>query len=288
MSITNNCMVVNLQIGIWQGQRLDKEASRQVTETNGAHADAARVNKHIISKEALKPIIQAAGALRTHFYENTLPWKDNGDRLLTRRRFTVFSQEHGKLTTAFNDAVETFLTTAYPAAREQAEFRMGELFKSDDYPEVRELRHRFYANLDIDPVSTAGDFRVALDEQAADIVKRGMESALEARLKTATRDLWERLSRTLGRFAERMGDSEAIFRDSTVENLHELVPALRDMNVLEDPDLERVCSEIETRLHGYDAKQLRKYPEVRTAAANEAQEILDGMAGFMNAFGRAA
>lgn len=32
MSITTNCMIVSLQLGLWTGQRLDKEASKKVTE----------------------------------------------------------------------------------------------------------------------------------------------------------------------------------------------------------------------------------------------------------------
>ena len=54
MSIAERAMVVNLAIGLWQGYRLDREASRQVTETNGAASDAARVNKHLVPKEVLK------------------------------------------------------------------------------------------------------------------------------------------------------------------------------------------------------------------------------------------
>jgi hypothetical protein len=40
MSIATKAMVLNLQIGIWQGYRLDKEASRKVVED--ASADAMR------------------------------------------------------------------------------------------------------------------------------------------------------------------------------------------------------------------------------------------------------
>jgi hypothetical protein len=90
MSITKNAMVLNLQIGIWQGHRLDKEASRKVTEEANANADAARVNKHLVPKDALKAITAASTAVRAHFYSKTLPWKDNGDRLLTRLLFCDF------------------------------------------------------------------------------------------------------------------------------------------------------------------------------------------------------
>lgn len=285
MSISNSCMVVNLQIGLWKGYRLDKEASRTVTEQNGAHADAARVNKHLIPKEALAPIESAAGAVRTHFYANTLPWKDNGDRVLTRKRYAPFIQAHEELRTRFDNAVEDFLARSYAEARAKAEFRMGELFKAEDYPEARSLRPRFYVNMDIDAVTTAGDFRVALDENAAEIVRNGMESAMETRLRRAMTDVWARLADVVTHFHDKMADTDAVFRDSTVEKLAEVVELLPDLNVLDDPDLERIRVDVAERLVGLTAKDLRKDPVVRSTAADEAKRIIEDMKGFMNAFG---
>lgn len=105
MSISKQCMTVNLQIGTWNAQRLDRAASAEVTDKAGAAGDAARVNKHLINKDALKPIITAANALRSHFYHKTLPWKDNGDRLLTRKMYVEFLQGHSDLLNKFNEAV---------------------------------------------------------------------------------------------------------------------------------------------------------------------------------------
>lgn len=66
-ALTERAMVMNLSISVWQGYRLDKEASRKVVEEAGAHKDAARVNKHLVPKEALAPVITALGNIRTHF-----------------------------------------------------------------------------------------------------------------------------------------------------------------------------------------------------------------------------
>lgn len=283
MSITKQAMILNLQIGVWQGYRLDKEASRKVTEDANADNDAARVNKHLVPKEALKPVVTAATAIRTHFYDKTLPWKDNGDRLLTRLMFTDFIEEHERLVGEFKDAVETFLDESYPAARAKAEFRMGELFKSDDYPSVEQLRRRFYINLDIDAVTEAGDFRVQMEQDQLDEVRASMERAMQERLGRAMRDVWERLSEVVGHFAKKMGSGD-IFRDSTVRNIERLVDLLPGLNVLNDPDLKAIGDEIKAKLAGYDPKDLRKSKAVRSQAAQEAEEIMSRMSGFMNAF----
>ena len=285
MSIVNECMVVNLQIGVWQGYRLDKEASREVTQQAGAASDAARVNKHLVPKETLKPIITSQGDIRLHFYANTLPWKDNGDRLLPRRRYMTFIQEHGALVDKFRAAVEEFVSTTYLTARDQAEFRMGELFKADDYPPAERLRSRFYARLDIDPVTEAGDFRVQLSQDAADSIRSDMERAMQERVSRAIGDVWMRLADTLQHFATKMADEDAVFRDSTVHNLREILGVLPDLNFINDPNLERIRGEIEEAIDGLDPKTLRTDKVERKRAAAETARIMEDMKGFMTAFG---
>lgn len=284
-ALTERAMVMNLSIGIWQGYRLDKEASRRVTEQSGADADAARVNKHLVAKEKLKPIVTAQNAVRTHFYDNTLPWRDNGDRLMTRLLYTKFIEEHERLVGEFEVAVDRFLTRDYPAAIETAAFRMGELFKRDDYPPVRELRHRFYVRLDIDAITTSNDFRVAIDADHIARVKEQMESAAEQRVQQAMQSVWRRMAETLSYFHARMSDPDAVFRDSTVTNLAELIDLIPGLNVLDDPQIEEIRVMLKSSLGGISAKEIRKDPAFRQELADQADEIKSKMAGFMRAFG---
>lgn len=287
MSIVNECMVVNLQLGTWVGQRLDKAASQRVVEEANAAAGAARVNKHLISDEAMKAIKQAQNAVRTHFYTGTLPWKDNGDRVLSRKAYMRFIQRHEELTTAFYTAVDEFCTKVYPAEREKAEFRMGELFNPDDYPSARAIRQRFYVHLDIDPVAEAGDFRVQMDAGHADAIKASIEQALTDRVGRAMGHVWDRLAEVLGNFAERTKSGDGI-RVELVQNLREIVDLLPEMNITNDAQLEGIRQQIEKRLIGYEAADLRKDDTARAKAAKDAQAIMDQMKGFMNAWGTAA
>lgn len=287
MSICSKAMVANLNIGLWLGHRLDREATRKVVEGAGAATDAARVNKHLVPKEALKPVQTAASAIRLHFYDKTLPWKDNGDRLLTRAMYMPFIEEHERLTTRFNQEVVTFLDDTYLEARERAAFRMGDLFKSDDYPGPESLRRRFYVNLDIDIVTQAGDFRVQMDDEEVATIQQNMERAMQERLGKAMHDLWERLADTVGHFAGKMGSNE-VFRDSTVRKLQEVVDLLPSLNVLDDPDLEAIRCDIRDRLTGFTPADLRNDKGTRAEAARQANQIMDRLGGFMKAMGAAA
>lgn len=290
MSITTKAMVLNLTINLWKGYRLDKDASKKVADDANADSDAARVNKHLIPKAALAPIVTAAGAVRTHFYQHTLPWKDNGDRLLTRTMYMKFIQDHQDLADKFDDEVDTFIKKTYPAAVEQAGFRMGALFNPDDYPRPDELRRRFSVTLDIDAVTEAGDFRVQMDKAEIANVRGQMEEAMEKRIAGAMRDVWGRLLDVVSHFHTKMvsttaaGDP-AIFRDSTVTNITTLLEILPGLNVLDDPELEKMRLQVEQTIAGYEPSELRQLPEVRSAAAKEADEIMASMRAYMNAMG---
>lgn len=284
-ALTEKAMVLALSIGIWQGYRLDKQASAEITAAKGANSDAARVNKHLVAKEVLAPIVTASGAVRTHFYTHSLPWRDNGDRLMPRAKFTQFIEEHEALVTTFKDEVERFLTEKYPTAIEQAEFRMGDLFNRDDYPSASELRRRFYIDMDIHPVTTVDDFRVQIDEAHVDKVRAAMEVAAEKRVQMAQADVWRRLLEKVGNFAERLATPDAVFRDSLIGNIDDLVDMIPGLNVLDDPDIEAIRQQVKAKLSGHDAKDIRKDPALRQELAGEAKEIVDKMAGFMRAFG---
>ena len=286
-SIVNNCMLVNLQIGVWTGHRLDREASARVTSEAHADADAARVNKHIIAKTALQPIVSAASSVRHHFYNKTLPWKDNGDRLLTRALYTDFMQEHNKLSDDFRRQVYLFIDLTYPQAVAHAEFRMGDLFNPSDYPTPTALARKFYVGLDIDAVTEAGDFRVELEKSELQVVQKSMQDAMQTRLTRAMQDVWERVEQRLSHFADKMGSDEN-FRRSTLENLEEIANLIPALNIVNDPRLELIGDEIRAVLVGHDPKVLRKRKEIRAEVADEAQRIMDTLKGYMSAFGGAS
>lgn len=289
MSIIKNCMIVNVHFGVWSGQRLDRDESERITTRANAESGAAHAVKHLIPKETLSPILEARSAIKAHFYSVTLPWKDNGDRLLLRHNYSAFMARHTELVNKFYEAVDAFLTDSYPSAVQKAEFRMGTLFKPEDYPSADTLRSKYYIQLDIDAVPSHNDFRITVDnvfdEASAVAVQQQRQAALERSVQTAMSSVWTKLSQVVEHFATKMATEDATFRDTTVTKLEELVDALPNLNLTEDPNLERIRSEIAARLLAYSPKDLRKNREARTAAAAEAQRIMDDMRGFMTAMG---
>lgn len=272
MTIENTCMLVNLQVGIWQGYKLDRKTTSKVTTEAGAQSDAARVNKHLVPKESLAKIVSAASALRHHAHRNTLPWKDNGDRLLPKKNYMKFFNEHMELVSTFDTEVSEFLDHKYDVARGQAEFRMGDLFNPDDYPSPSELRRKFYVAMDIDGISKAYDIRLETNDKAMqDRVTRAMEG------------LWAKLSKPLGHFAETMSDpsEKKLFHATTLSNLKDVVEIIPDLNFMDDPKLEALRVEISKMLATHDVKDLRKDKDLRVSLGGRAAGIMEKMRAMM-------
>jgi hypothetical protein len=277
-------MVLTLNIGKWTAQRLDKAASRKVTTEAQAEIGAARVNKHLLPETALAEIGQAATAVRQHLYARTLPWTDAGARLTQRSGLLQFLEEHEPLVAAHDKAADRFAFDIYPAERERARFRMGALFNADDYPSPAEVRRRFYVNLEMEPVNALGDFRVKVSENLDPRVVERLEKTAEARLHRAMAPTWKRLADALSNYVQRTTTNSGI-RVELVENLRELVQVIPALNIVDDPNLERLRQMIEAKLTGPDATELRTNDATRQKAADEARAIMDHMAGIMAAFG---
>ncbi len=67
----------------WSGRLYDRQASNHVAVHHDAAASARRYNKRLLSKAAFAALTATVTACRTAHYEQTLPWDDQGSRLLT-------------------------------------------------------------------------------------------------------------------------------------------------------------------------------------------------------------
>mgnify|MGYP001156520346 CR=1 FL=1 len=279
----DNALVVNLNISMWSGHKLDKAKTSEVNHNANADSDASRVNKHLVSKTSMADIVKCSGALRQYVYRATLPWGDNGDRLIGASGYMVFVEEFAKLKQQFDESVRHFIDVLYPAERARAQFRMGDMFVPSDYPEPDYLRHKFAVALDVHGVPAATDLRAQLREEDIQYLRAEIENNNTAKLRTAMQTLWQRLFDTVSHFADRMQEDEK-FKDATVRNLHRLMDEVPALNISGDPALDELCEELKAKLAGLEAATLRTSPVAREQARKAAASIASKMSGMMAAF----
>lgn len=269
--IQNSAVLVDLNIGVWTGRKMDKRVSEQVDTSNNTKARAGNYHKKLLAgTKALDQVHSVVNAIRTWHYENTLPWSDNGQRLLPMANFFDYKAMLSQYQQQFNQAVEEFYSQ-YDTLVTAAAFSLGTLFNADDYPTVTQIRSKNYFQVGFSPIPDSGDFRVDIPEE----YRRELEETSQKRIDAAMKDTWDRLHECLKHMSDKLaGVEKQIFRDSLVTNAVELCGMLTKLNVTNDPKLEQARCELEKALVGVDAKELRKDDLLRMDTKKRVDQIL--------------
>lgn len=272
MTIQNQAMLANLTIHQWTARKHDRKATREVDQAHGA-SEAGRYNKLLVDKEALQPVQSAAAALRELHYTLTLPWGDNGDRLLPSTLFENYTSQVRTAREKYMAAVRQFVAE-YPGLIQSARKRLGTLYEPGDYPSVSQIEERFGARVGFSPVASAEDFRVDVGAENVAEIRAEITKQAEARLQEAVSACWTRVREVVERYALRMSDEKGRVYDSMVDNARDLVKLLPALNLTNDPELARVAMEIEQRLLPVTIGQLRASSVARQKVAEAANDIM--------------
>ena len=288
-SLCSRAMLCSLSISMWSARKHDPDASQEIAQRHGAQADAGRYHKVLLPKEALGEVQKIVSDARQEHYFMTLPWDDNGYRVLPSAAYMDHTEKMRELSKRFTPAVEA-LAKEFGNLVEQARVRLGGLFRSEDYPSPDELRSKFSFETKVMPLPDAGDFRVTLGDEEKERIKRQITATVEASLQLASRELWQRLYEAVSHLADRLHaykvtdeGVEHPFRDSVVTNLVKLVDVLPKLNVTGDPELERLASEVRASLL-VDPQELRKSESIRSETAKNATAIANRMAAYMGGY----
>jgi len=278
ISIASSAMLVELSISTWTARKLDKKVSTQVDLDNGAKTKVVNANKNLMAGTGvLDTIVKYAANARAWHLSQTLPWTDNGSRLLPMSNFVNYKKQLGELEANYEALVDKFII-AYPNLVSAAAFQLGTLFDRNEYPDESSLKKKFKFTYSFFPVPTAGDFRIDINEEAKAEIMANCNSAYQDRLNNAMREAWSRLHDCLSRMSERLTDnadgSRKIFRDSLVENGVELVTMLKHLNITQDPKLELARRELQVAIGAHDLDSLRDNSNAREAVKMRVDSIL--------------
>jgi len=278
ISIASSAMLVELSISSWTARKLDKKVSAEVDTAKGAKTNAGNYNKNLLAGTGfLDTITKYAANARAWHLSQTLPWSDNGLRLLPVSNFIAYKEQLNTLETNYNALVEKFIV-AYPNLVSAAAFQLGALFNRDEYPDADTIARKFKFNVNFLPVPTAGDFRVDIGEEAKQELITSCNNAYNERIESAMKDAWARLHEHLLRMSDRLESSDdgknKIFRDSLLENAVELVDLLRHFNITNDSSMEQARMDLHNAIRGYDADDLRESFVAREAVKSKVDEIL--------------
>lgn len=279
--LSDRALLVQLNVSQWTARRLDRRATKEVTSNNNASVDSGRFHKRLLPmSDSLANIHTMTGDIRREFYANTLPWGLENTHMLPTSNYLHFMTTFRKRKSEWDVVVRKFLTD-YPSLQTSAKRFLGSLYDPADYPDVADLKYKFKMDLVVMPVPT-NDFRVQLadDELAgihADIQRRVEESS-----GLAIREAWQRLYDHVKLMSERLGNTEGRLYESLFDNAIELCRILPRLNFTDDPHLEAMRYEVETKLASHTKDSIKDNPVLRKQVATEAADIMAKMGAFMN------
>lgn len=281
-NLAKKAMLVSLSIGVWSASKYDKRVSAEVADNHSASQEAGRYRKHLLPPEStsLEQVRQAATAAREWHYDNTLPWGQDGSRILTKANYFQYVEKMRKFRLDFERAVSKFVDE-YPKAIAKAPAFLGTMYHEKDYPSPASMAGNFkFDNLFL-PFPDARDFRVEITEDEVNDIKKSLKIKSAEAVTGAMREAWNRLYEAVAHASEKLANADDIFRDSLIGNLTELCNVLPRLNIGEDPYLDQMCAEVKAKLTSHTPKELRKDANVRKNVATSATDILTMMKGYM-------
>lgn len=280
--LSDRALLVQLNISQWTARKLDKKATREVADANYASRDAGNYNKKLLPmSDSLANIHTMTGDIRREFYANTLPWGLENTHMLPTSNYLSFMTTFRKRKAEWEAVVRKFLTD-YPHLQTTAQRFLGNLYDAADYPDVNDLQRKFGMDLVVMPVPT-NDFRVQLADDELSSIHADIQRRVEESSGLAMKEAWQRLYSHVKLMSERLGNTEGRLHDSLFDNAIELCRILPRLNFSDDPNLEAMRREVETKLVSHNKEAIKGSPTLRKQVADEAADIMARMGAFMGA-----
>lgn len=280
MGLTDKAMLARLTITQWSARKTDRKITEEVRQAHAASTDAGRYNKHLLSRAALERVQKAANAARATHYALTLPWRDDGARILSGKGFLDYSRKMREHRIEFEAAAEEFFG-GYDDFVNDDRRRLNGMFRDEDYPALSRIRGKFSFGLSFDPLPTGADFRVELSDEEIETIRKDIDGSVRAALAEALKDAWRRVYDVTGTMAAKLADPDAIFRDSLVQNVRDLCAVLSGLNFADDAQLEEMRRKVEGTLCTYEPDELRQNKQTRQRVADEAGALAQASADAM-------
>jgi hypothetical protein len=285
MQIQDKALLVKLAIGMPGNGRKDKSITAEVTQKHALAANAGRWNKTLYPPEAFTPLVEVAGAARTYHYEVTLPWLDEGFRILPTLVYQEYTDKMRKTRSQFETLAESHFIGQLPDWEAKARKMHNGTFNAADYLPACKLRKKFNFATEFIPIPSTDDFRVKFSDSELEVLKSQMEDKLTEAVRNAEADLWRRLAEPLQHLADKLKDPDAKFRDSIISNLSDVCALIPKINLLGDKRLAAFADQVQANLASLNPQRLRDFASDRNAARLAADNILSKMQAYMPAGG---
>jgi hypothetical protein len=288
--LTKKAILAKLTVHTYAFRERDDERIKELAEKYHVDPRLLDLKKTTMMKEFTKRLDTIISSIRPSFNDCTLPWKDGGFRLLNVNLFNKLEKTLRDKNEELKEALETFLKS-YTEFINQTKINLGDMSNNIEYPSVNFLRDRYKFEISYDPLSTTNDFRIEAGNDIINEIKKNCEDNSNKSIKNAMSEAWDRTTSVIERLYERLSaedvestrkNGEAYMRkpricESLVSNIKELIELLPSFNITNDPKLESVRQEMESKFAHINLEDIKDDESYRKEKAKEAETLLNNI-----------
>lgn len=280
MSLHDKSLLVSITLGGIAAARIDRETTSFVLRAQHAQDEAGRWTARLWPKQALEPVRSIDSKIRQYHYQKTLPWLDNGSRIIASRTFNDYTDHLRSLRYERENAVNAFIDH-YDNWIDQARQMRGDAFDPSEYPSVTKAARKFKFDVNASPIPAATDFRITLDAPEMERVQQELDARIAHAEAEAKRDLYSRIAAPVANLLEKLADPDSRITDASLNAIREICDSIPDLNVFDDPAIDALRDRIAVGLATLRPEALKESRSDRSRAATKASDILSTMAPWL-------
>jgi hypothetical protein len=239
-TITSKSVLAKLTIAMWSARVQDVQSVEKLSAEYNASTNQIGVAKLLLSKDRFKNMKDIANRARKLHRNMTLPWDTEGYSLLITRRYDDYNRVMKELKESFESETEAFLHD-YEAFIETDRQLLGTMVEPEEYPAKETLEKKFKFEYHFMPVPQEDDFRLAIDDDTVQAIMQNCSGAINSRIDNIKSFLYNKLYASVKHAIEKLDDTHAWFKDVTLQDIINFGKEIKDLNVMEDPDLDRMA-----------------------------------------------
>lgn len=280
--LSARALLVDLDLAWWVAEVPDKKISDSVAEQHNVNKNAGRYTKKLfpypIEVPAYDAVTDKLREIQKYYKRHTVPW-EYGVRMLKASFYQEFITQLKKFSQELDDSKRK-LKQEYPGYVQLAREKMNGMFVQENYPDLTQLDRKFGMSLNTMPVVAPGDFRLELDDALMKSLQEKHAQQFEKAQVGMSQELWKRIFNTVTRAAKLANSKTKVF-EGLFNDLDELADTLPSLNMLDDPEIEKMAQAIKEELAGRDVNVVRNDYKERDDVATKAQKLADKMAKFI-------
>lgn len=279
-----------MQMG--QQRQVSKAVRTQAAQQFEAASDAISMSKKLVDPKhpAIKAVMTQKAKIKAYVELHTLPYVEDGLRLIREDEITEFLKEFRRLRRVFLDKVRD-LSAAMEDVKAQARERLGDLYNENDYTDPE---HSFDVLIDFPNVDPP-DYLKKLDPKLYEEQYRRMVNDFQATTQLCQTQFVKFFERAVTQLQESLqgvkDGKKKCFRDSNANNLFEVMEMwqtkLQPFGIGQGSEIAKMLSQTKEIIRGYDrttlAKNLRENAVMRDSVLQNLSKVGDTLTQMVEA-----